>query len=553
MKYAKSFALVAVLILSASVALFGQGFEDFDNLNLTGNSYQDGTFIGQDGSEWTYVQCRGDYEITGSAIMIGRNRDPQSYFESGVIGGGVGEISFDYMQAFSTNVNLNIMINDVVVGNVTSTNQQEVVLQSDVFVVNHTGEFVLKFINVNNGDGQVVVDNILWTAYSGSGDPTVSTPVFNPPAGTYLDPISVLITTETEDAVIRYTMDGTDPDEDSPIFDPENPINISDDATLKARGYKTGYNPSLIRTANYEFLQTVEVPDLATLKESPEDGTVYQISSEVVLTFAQSFRNQKFVQDDTAGILIDDNSGIISTQYNVGDGIINLTGTLSTYGNMVQFVPLMDPGAPSSQGNQIVPLVVSMNDYVNDFMQYQSRLIKLESVNFTTADGSETFANGQVYPLSDGVHTVDFRTTFYDVDYIDEVIPTETIDLTGIPNSRSDGDYITPRNIADLYSDTSVDLPFHSSTRLKGNFPNPFNPSTSIHFFLEQDAEVLLTVYNVKGQIVRTLVNETVPAGNHRIVWDGTDNNLRAVPSGVYFYRLDTPNYSDMRKALMLK
>lgn len=87
---------------------------------MTGSSYQDGTFLGQDGSIWTFFQSRGDVEIDGKAIMLGRNRDPQANVFSGSINGGIGIINFDYMQAFSTNVNLNVLVNDVVVGNVTS-------------------------------------------------------------------------------------------------------------------------------------------------------------------------------------------------------------------------------------------------------------------------------------------------------------------------------------------------------------------------------------------------------------------------------------------------
>jgi hypothetical protein len=150
------------------------GFETFDNLPATGNLYQDGNFLGQDGSIWTYVQCRGDYEITGKAITLGRNRDPQSNLYSGTISNGMGALSFDYSQAFSTNVNLNVLINDVVVGNVTSSGEQGVIKNSGIIDVNVEGDFVIKFINENNSDGQVVIDNIEWTAFSKNDPPSES-------------------------------------------------------------------------------------------------------------------------------------------------------------------------------------------------------------------------------------------------------------------------------------------------------------------------------------------------------------------------------------------
>lgn len=163
----KKVFLALTLVLALGLG-WAQGLETFENFPATGTSYSDGTFTGQDGSTWTYTQCRGDYEITAKALMIGRNRTPQSNVYSGTISGGIGTISFDYSQAFSTAVNLNVLVNDVVVGNVTATGQQGVVLNSGTITVNVGGDIVLKFINVNNSDGQVVIDNIAWTGYSAS-------------------------------------------------------------------------------------------------------------------------------------------------------------------------------------------------------------------------------------------------------------------------------------------------------------------------------------------------------------------------------------------------
>jgi PKD repeat protein len=83
---------------------------------------------------------------------------------------------------------------------------------------------------------------------------------------------------------------------------------------------------------------------------------------------------------------------------------------------------------------------------------------------------------------------------------------------------------------------------------LHKNVPNPFNPKTEISFTLKTDASVRLTIYNVKGQTVETLVNGSLGAGYHVTSWDGTKH-----PSGVYFYRLETPNFSETQKMIMLK
>ena len=85
------------------------------------------------------------------------------------------------------------------------------------------------------------------------------------------------------------------------------------------------------------------------------------------------------------------------------------------------------------------------------------------------------------------------------------------------------------------------------------NFPNPFNPSTTIRFSIPQDSSVKLVVYNIRGQVVKTIVNDTLPKGSHSAFWNGVDDNGRAVSSGVYFYRLQTGNTLLTGKCLLLK
>ena len=92
-----------------------------------------------------------------------------------------------------------------------------------------------------------------------------------------------------------------------------------------------------------------------------------------------------------------------------------------------------------------------------------------------------------------------------------------------------------------------------AETALIGNHPNPFNPSTTVSFSLMQDADVNLAVYNVKGQLVRTLVSERMEAGNHSVEWSGTDSQSKAVGSGVYFLKMKTGRYVSVKKMIMLK
>ncbi len=89
--------------------------------------------------------------------------------------------------------------------------------------------------------------------------------------------------------------------------------------------------------------------------------------------------------------------------------------------------------------------------------------------------------------------------------------------------------------------------------KLHGNYPNPFNPTTTIKFDLKEDSKVTLKIYNTLGQEVRSLVNDTKEAGYHSVLWDGKNNQGSAVPSGLYIYRINAGNYVKSMKMMLVK
>jgi hypothetical protein len=84
-------------------------------------------------------------------------------------------------------------------------------------------------------------------------------------------------------------------------------------------------------------------------------------------------------------------------------------------------------------------------------------------------------------------------------------------------------------------------------------YPNPFNPATTIEFNLPEETEVSLNIYNIKGQKIRTLIDEQKPAGKHTSVWNGENNSRKLVSSGVYFYNLKAGTYEKTEKMILLK
>jgi subtilisin family serine protease len=91
------------------------------------------------------------------------------------------------------------------------------------------------------------------------------------------------------------------------------------------------------------------------------------------------------------------------------------------------------------------------------------------------------------------------------------------------------------------------------TTRLAGNYPNPFNPSTMISFELAEASPASIEIFNQKGQMVRTLVNSSLPAGHYQMEWNGTDDHGNNVGSGVYYYRMRSGKFSSTRKMVLMK
>ena len=85
------------------------------------------------------------------------------------------------------------------------------------------------------------------------------------------------------------------------------------------------------------------------------------------------------------------------------------------------------------------------------------------------------------------------------------------------------------------------------------NYPNPFNPTTNIEFLLPRSGQVEIEIFNILGQKVRTLVDQRLKAGHKVVDWDGKDDSGEEVSSGIYFYRMNTPEFSQTKKMVLLR
>ena len=89
--------------------------------------------------------------------------------------------------------------------------------------------------------------------------------------------------------------------------------------------------------------------------------------------------------------------------------------------------------------------------------------------------------------------------------------------------------------------------------RLNQNHPNPFNPETTISFSIESRENVNLSIFNLKGQKVKTLLKKELISGQHSKVWTGDNDNGIQVASGIYFYKLTIGEHTQTKKMIMLK
>ncbi len=124
----------------------------------------------------------------------------------------------------------------------------------------------------------------------------------------------------------------------------------------------------------------------------------------------------------------------------------------------------------------------------------------------------------------------------------------EALDTTLTGSSPQDVGTMVPTSVESAVSDEIPLRPY-----LESNYPNPFNPSTTISFGLTRPGPVDLAVFDVSGRRLVTLVHEAYPAGRHEVVWLGRDKAGKQVASGLYFYRLLTDEITDIKKMMLVK
>lgn len=203
-----------------------------------------------------------------------------------------------------------------------------------------------------------------------------------------------------------------------------------------------------------------------------------------------------------------------STSLSFGDVFVNETSTL--------------PLTINNTGNAVMIGTIQVQA---PFSVWQGNGTPADMINIVVPAASYLIVNVNFNPTTQGAQEGSLILTTDDAN-----MPLAIITLLGVGNLVSNNDPVIP-----------------AITTLKGNHPNPFNPVTTITYSVKENLPVQIGIYNVKGQLIRTLVNESKAPGNHSVVWTGTDDNGRSVSSGIYFYKMQAGKYTSTKKMIMMK
>lgn len=281
---------------------------------------------------------------------------------------------------------------------------------------------------------RLYLDSVVVYGIPGIAPSMASIPSINPNSGFFYEPQTVSITCETEDAVIRYTTDGSEPTEASTIY--TEPFQVSATTTIKAKAWKTDLAPSFTATAEISF--PAQVLDIAAFKDAASNEP-QQIMSDVTFVFRSG--RYIFVEDNSAAMLIFDNSpATITSTYNEGDVIHSgVFGRYSLYHGMVEMVPSHNAAAATGTPVTVTPTVATVANVKSQYNDiYESKLVRLNDVEFI--NDTLFVQNGDTMSIRDRFNTVDL-----------EISAGDHADVIGfVCYSYSHGYQIYPRNNQDI-------------------------------------------------------------------------------------------------------
>ena len=293
--------------------------------------------------------------------------------------------------------------------------------------------------------------------------------------------------------------------------------------------------PAANATVNFEV---VALNTMATIADVRNDviangaGKFYEITGEAIVTYARTTRNQKYVQDVTGGILIDDNTNVITNTFAIGDGMTGLKGQTSLFNGVLQLLPIEDITS-SSTSNTITPQIVTAADITGNIEMYESELVQINTASFTTADGMITFATNTNYNLNDG-SDIAFRTMFAEANYIGQIVPVGTQNIVVLVAEFNGTAQVVARNVADMPLGTNSFNAIDGLTM----YPNPLKGNT-LYLTSNANAAMSVQIFDVLGKEVlkSNVINNAV--------------NVSGLNAGIYIVKVTEEGKTATRKLVI--
>jgi hypothetical protein len=390
-------------------------------------------------------------------------------------------------------------------------------------------------MSLNSGDEDLAIDNIrVVDGFVASPSITITSPSngANIAPGTTSVDIEFSTTNLSGGESIDITVNGTTTNDVTSPFAVTTADGQTYDVTVEL------VNGGLIDSdmVSFSVLSSNTVATIAELRAGTI-GQVYELTGEVLVTYQQSFRNQKYIEDATGAVLIDDSPGNITTTYAIGDGISGITGTLGEFGGTMQFAPVGDPGAASSLANTLTPQTVTLAMLTANPEQYESELVEVSAVDMDNSVEAN-FSTGTEYAMTQGADNFNFRTSFFSANYIGFNVPVTATDIVGIINERSGNAYfLTARDSDDFSAELLSVVGLNASTF--SVYPNPTSTGF-VNIVGINDTAISVSVYDILGKRV---INETLT--NNRI-------NVSALNAGLYIVKI-SQNDASVTKKLVIK
>jgi hypothetical protein len=306
-------------------------------------------------------------------------------------------------------------------------------------------------------------------------------------------------------------------------------------------------SPAVGVTVTFTVDSFVTVADLAALRAhvaANGAGKYYQVSSSPIVTYTRTIRNQKYVQDTSGGILIDDNvtaPGVITTTVTAGDAISGLKGKSVLFSGLLQLTPVADVTVASS-GNTVTPQVVTIAELNNASAitagTYESELVQINGVTFdtTTATFPLSTAAAANINLTIGSDVLTFRTAFSEANYMGTAKPTSATNIIALVGRFNTTAQVTSRNTTDL----NAPLSSSSFDNINGltMYPNPLSGNT-LYLTSTANAAMAVQIFDLLGKEVlkATVVNNAV--------------NVSGLNAGVYMVKVTEEGKTASRKLVI--